>query len=62
MTRVDEIVSALKSKPEPMFLYGLVVMAQRDYDGLMRDLIEADMRMQIEQENKEGSNGRRERF
>lgn len=42
MTRVDEIVAAIKFHPEPMFLFGLASLARYEPEGLMRDLIAAD--------------------
>lgn len=48
MDRVEEIVEAMRVRPHPMFLFGLVALARQDYDGIMADLSKADKLFQIE--------------
>jgi hypothetical protein len=62
MTRVDEIVAALKSGPTPMFIYGIVALAKDDYEGVMFDLAMADNKVYEEQIKGGKKRGRRERF
>lgn len=42
MNRVEEIAQAMQTHPEPMFLFGLVELAHRNYLGVLDDLFTAD--------------------
>ena len=51
MNRVEEIAAAMNTRPEPMFLFGLVELAKFDYDGVMSDLVIADRLVWAERHN-----------
>lgn len=42
MNRVEEIAQAMQTRPEPMFLFGLIALARHDYPGVLSDLRAAD--------------------
>ena len=42
MNRIEEIAQAMKTHPEPMFLFGLVALARQDYERTMSELTTAD--------------------
>lgn len=50
MSRVEEIAQAMRTKIEPIFLFGIVAMARHDYPGLIADLIAADQLVWAEQQ------------
>ena len=41
----------MNTRPEPMFLFGLVELAKFDYDGVMSDLVIADRLVWAERHN-----------
>lgn len=58
MTRVDEITAAMKSGPAPMFLIGIAVLANQDFDGIYHDLALAGEKFYREREGSVDSSRR----
>lgn len=50
MTRIDEITAAMKSGPVPMFLIGIAVLGQQDFDGIYRNVALAGEKFYRDQE------------
>ena len=50
MSRVEEIASAMRAHPEPMFLFGLVSLAHHDYEEITQDMFAADKLVWAEQQ------------
>jgi len=51
MNRVEEIAAAMNTRPEPMFLFGLVELAHSNYCGILDDLVTADRLVWAERHN-----------
>lgn len=50
MSRVEEIATALKGSPTPLFLIGVAAEGQRDLKTITQEIIKAGRNLEIETE------------